>query len=133
MNYITQETDLRELCRRLYVELFHVDQQLCSITDEDDEPVYKQGSTVRDVLKDASAALAQPAKPVEPLTNMEVQALYMCREDGRVSVSKVQRVLQIGYNEAGRLCQSIIDKGQCDELQIAPSLNTRAAAAKERT
>jgi hypothetical protein len=61
-----QPTDWRELCRRLYVELFYVDQQLCSVMDENDEPVYTQGSTVRLVLKEASAALAQPAQPGLP-------------------------------------------------------------------
>jgi len=47
----------RELSRRLYVELFHCDQQMCSTFDEDGEPYWFQGATVRDVLADAKAAL----------------------------------------------------------------------------
>ena len=47
----------RELCRRLYVELYHCDQQMMATRDEDGEPVWTQGKTVRDVLADAKAAL----------------------------------------------------------------------------
>ena len=53
----------RELCRRLYVELFHCDQQMMATKDEDGEPMWTQGKTVRDVLADAKEALAQPAQP----------------------------------------------------------------------
>jgi hypothetical protein len=78
------------------------------------------------------AAITTPAAPLpEPLTDIELQALVICRADGRVSVSKIQRVLAIGYNEAGEICQSIISKGQCDELEISPSLS-RNIGAKEQ-
>lgn len=63
----------------------------------------------------------------QPLTNIEVEALAICRCAGRVSVSQVQRILSIGYNEAGEICQSIIDKGQCNELELALSLTPQAA------
>lgn len=48
---------LLELCRRLYVELFHCDKQMTSTTNEDDEPIWTTGITVRDVLLDAKATL----------------------------------------------------------------------------
>lgn len=44
----------RGLCRRLYVELFHCDQQMTS----GKRPKWKTGSKVKQVLDDASAALA---------------------------------------------------------------------------
>ncbi|CAB5083407.1 hypothetical protein IST4116A_01239 [Burkholderia cenocepacia] len=47
----------RELCHRLYVELFHCDQQMRSTRDEDGEPHWTQSSVVRDVLAGAKAAL----------------------------------------------------------------------------
>lgn len=46
----------RELSRRLYVELFYCDQQMRSTTRRG-KPIWTQGSTVRDVLADAKAAL----------------------------------------------------------------------------
>ena len=46
----------RELCRRLYVELFYCDQQMQSVTKYG-KPVFTQGSTVCDVLRDAKSAL----------------------------------------------------------------------------
>jgi hypothetical protein len=53
----------RELCRRLYVELFYCDQQMTS----GKRPKWKQGETVRDVLADAKAALeaAAPEAPAQ--------------------------------------------------------------------
>lgn len=47
----------RELARRLYVELFHCDQQMRSTRDEDGEPHWTQSTVVRDVLRDAKSAL----------------------------------------------------------------------------
>ncbi|MEK7945763.1 hypothetical protein WKR98_13485 [Pigmentiphaga sp. YJ18] len=59
--------DWRELARRLYVELFHCDQQMCSTRDEDGDPIWTTGATVRDVLRDANAALkAAPAVQAAP-------------------------------------------------------------------
>jgi phage tail protein X len=50
-------TDWRELCRRLYVELFHCDQQMTQSNVARKRPIFKQGVTVRDALRDAKAAL----------------------------------------------------------------------------
>ena len=50
-----------ELCRRLYVELFHCDQQMLQVKKYG-KPVFSQGKTVRDVLADAKAALAAAPK-----------------------------------------------------------------------
>lgn len=49
----------RELCRRLYVELFHCNQQMTS----GERPKWQQGKTVRDVLADAKAALDAAHQP----------------------------------------------------------------------
>ena len=77
----------------------------------------------RDALRTAlTEALA--AKPVrEQLTSDQLMALTLCHEDKRVSVSRVQRILQISYKEAQELCQSIIDAGQCKGFEIAPNLH----------
>ncbi|MCA8075351.1 hypothetical protein [Burkholderia cepacia] len=55
--------DWRELSRRLYVELFHCDQQMRSTRDEDGEPHWTQSTVVRDVLADAKTALAAAPQP----------------------------------------------------------------------
>lgn len=47
----------RELCRRLYVELFYCDQQMTQSNNVRKQPIFQQGVTVRDVLRDAKAAL----------------------------------------------------------------------------
>lgn len=52
----------RDLCRRLYIELIHCDKQLTNTLDDDGEPLWQQGATVRDVLADASAALSAANK-----------------------------------------------------------------------
>ena len=56
--------DWRELCRRLYVELFHCDKQMTCSLNEDGEPIWRTGTEVRDVLSDAKAALE--ANPITP-------------------------------------------------------------------
>lgn len=56
----------RELARRLYVELFHCDQQMRSTLDEDGEPHWTQSSVVRNVLADAKAALDASPPPPAP-------------------------------------------------------------------
>jgi hypothetical protein len=53
----TNAPDWRELCRRLYVELFHCDQQMTQSNMARKRPIFKQGLTVRDVLRDAKSAL----------------------------------------------------------------------------
>lgn len=55
--------DWRELSRRLYVELFHCDQQMRSTRDENGEPHWTQSAVVRDVLADAKAALEALPQP----------------------------------------------------------------------
>lgn len=47
----------RELCRRLYIEMYWCDRQMMETLDEDGEPMWTQGKEVRDVLADAKAAL----------------------------------------------------------------------------
>lgn len=55
----------RELCRRLYVELFYCDQQMTQSNNVRKRPIFQQGVTVRDVLRDAEAALATHTKDGE--------------------------------------------------------------------
>ncbi|HEF4774343.1 hypothetical protein KTE58_11625 [Burkholderia multivorans] len=68
----------RELSRRLYVELFHCDQQMRSTRDEDGEPHWTQSAVVRDVLADAKAALDGAPQPAQA--------------DARVGLTDEQRV-----------------------------------------
>lgn len=71
-------TEWRELCRRLYVELFSCDQQMMEATDEEGEPMWQQGSTVRDVLRDAKAMLAAaPAPAQEAAPALEAPAAFV--------------------------------------------------------
>ena len=70
----------RELCRRLYFELYWCDRQMMETLDENGEPMWTQGKTVRDVLADAKAALdtSPPAsKPWVSLTDDEVAVMMM--------------------------------------------------------
>lgn len=55
--------DWRELCRRLYVELCHCDQQMTGTSNDEGEPVWETGKSVSDVLKDAATALDAPQPP----------------------------------------------------------------------
>ena len=62
------KTDWRELCRRLYVELWHCDKQMTSGA----RPKWKQGPAVRDVLRDANLALeATPAAAPAPASSQD--------------------------------------------------------------
>ena len=62
------QTDWRELCRRLYVELWHCDKQMTSGA----RPKWKQGPAVRDVLRDANLALeATPAAAPAPASSQD--------------------------------------------------------------
>ncbi len=80
--------DWRELTRRLYVELWHCDQQMMSVKKYG-KPVFQQGQTVRDVLADAKAALeAAPVNPSPtpaPLTDEQVAAAL---EAGGIGVQR---------------------------------------------
>ncbi|KVG03164.1 hypothetical protein WJ21_04560 [Burkholderia vietnamiensis] len=65
-----EAVDWRELSRRLYVELFHCDQQMRSTRDEEGEPHWTQSAVVRDVLADAKAVLeAAPQPPAHETEN----------------------------------------------------------------
>lgn len=66
----------RELCRRLYMELYWCDRQMMETLDQDGEPMWTQGKEVRDVLADAKAALdtSPPAsKPWVGLTDEDIK------------------------------------------------------------
>jgi hypothetical protein len=72
---------------------------------------------------------AQPVAQVnQMLTDEQIEAIQICRLAKIVSVSRVQRVLGIGYNHAQKLCESIIASGQVNGLIVAPSLAAIAAA-----
>ena len=60
-----EAVDWRELSRRLYVELFHCDQQMRSTRDEDGEPHWTQSTVVRDVLADAKTTLDAAPQPAQ--------------------------------------------------------------------
>ncbi len=90
--------DWRELARRLYVELFHCDQQMCSTRDEDGDPTWATGATVRDVLRDAKAALeAAPAAQAAPQYS---EADHFLAEIGEHSIANCpwMRALEIIEN-----------------------------------
>lgn len=58
--------DWRELCRRLYVELFYCDQQMTHAMNKKGQPMWQTGRIVREVLADARQSLeAFPASPKE--------------------------------------------------------------------
>lgn len=83
--------DWRELAHRLYVELFHCDQQMCSTRDEDGDPTWTTGATVRDVLRDANAALkAAPAVQAAPTIKESLQvAAPQAGEDAREAKQRI--------------------------------------------
>lgn len=59
----------------------------------------------------------------EPLTILQVKALGVCLDSGRVSVSEVQRKLAIPYMDAQTICQQLVDYGGVvDGLEISPNL-----------
>ena len=88
---------------------------------------------VRDEIEALRAALASAAQPVpaavaSPLTKLQRKAIAVCFTSDKVSVSEVQRKLSISYADAQTLCQSIVDLGLTDELELAPSLKRGAPA-----
>ena len=93
----------RELCRRLYVELFHCDQQMMETLDEEGDPMWVQGAVVRDVLADAKAALeSAPAEaaptPRKPLTDEQIWQLATdCTIGGDLHADKFARAVIAAY------------------------------------
>ena len=64
----------------------------------------------------------------QSLTKLQRKAIAVCFTSDKVSVSEVQRKLSISYADAQTLCQSIVDLGLTDELELAPSLKRGAPA-----
>lgn len=79
----------------------------------------------------AMRAQAAPAAVASPLTKLQRKAIAVCFTSDKVSVSEVQRKLSISYADAQTLCQSIVDLGLTDELELAPSLKQRGAPAPQ--
>lgn len=78
-----EAVDWRELSRRLYVELFHCDQQMRSTRDEEGEPHWTQSAVVRDVLADAKAALdGAPAQAAEAVAIPPLVRYQILTEEG---------------------------------------------------
>jgi hypothetical protein len=71
----------RELCRRLYVELFHCDQDMTHY-DEEGKQMWTTGKTVSDVLRDAKAALdtTPPAQPAGEPDALHLAAMDLARK-----------------------------------------------------
>ena len=63
------------------------------------------------------------------VNKLQRKAIAVCFTSDKVSVSEVQRKLSISYADAQTLCQSIVDLGLTDELELAPSLKQRGAPA----
>jgi hypothetical protein len=63
----------------------------------------------------------------KPLTDEQRKAIVVCFTSGKVSISEVQRKLAISYTDSQQICQSIVDLGLCDGLQLAPSIVRQAA------
>lgn len=76
----------------------------------------------------AKWAQAAPAAVAIPLTKLQRKAIAVCFTSDKVSVSEVQRQLSISYADAQTLCQSIVDLGLTDGLELAPSLKRGAPA-----
>jgi chromosome segregation ATPase len=84
---------------------------------------------------EACANLAKLRAEVErlrkPLDAQAARAIAVSLELGRVSVSSVQRKLEIGWNESQALCQRIVDAGWVDGLPLAPILTVPPVAEGE--
>ena len=97
------------------------------ITQDMLEPIH---NLIRDAI-DADRVMraqAAPAAVASPLTKLQRKAIDVCFTSDKVSVSEVQRKLSISYADAQTLCQSIVDLGLTDELELAPSLKRGAPA-----
>ena len=100
------------------------------ITQDMLEPIH---NLIRDVI-DADRAMraqAAPAAVASPLTKLQRKAIAVCFTSDKVSVSEVQRKLSISYADAQTLCQSIVDLGLTDELELAPSLLRQKAEQED--
>jgi len=64
----------------------------------------------------------------EPLTDDQRKAIVVIFSSGKVSVSEVQRKLEISYDASQELCQSIVDLGITHGLRLAPSLSRNPLA-----
>jgi hypothetical protein len=64
----------------------------------------------------------------KPLDAQAARAIAVSLELGRVSVSSVQRKLEIGWKESQALCQRIVDAGWVDGLPLAPILTAPPVA-----
>lgn len=82
-------------------------------------------------INSAMRAQAAPAAVASPLTKLQRKAIAVCFTSDKVSVSEVQRKLSISYADAQTLCQSIVDLGLTDELELASSLKQRGAPAPQ--
>lgn len=71
---------------------------------------------------------AAPAAVAATLTKLQRKAIAVCFTSDKVSISEVQRKLSISYADAQTLCQSVVDLGLADELELAPSLKRGAPA-----
>lgn len=52
----------------------------------------------------------------------QLKALSICATSMKVSVSEVQRKLNISYTHAQEVCQGLVNTGLFDDIPIAPSL-----------
>lgn len=91
-------------------------------------PAYPAGADLADKIDALLAAQAAPAAVASPLTKLQRKAIAVCFTSDKVSVSEVQRKLSISFADAQTLCQSIVDLGLTDELELAPSLKRGAPA-----
>lgn len=67
---------------------------------------------------------------IEQLTDLQRQALAICFNSNKVSVSEVQRKLKISYKDSASVCQSIVDAGLVPGLSIAPCLSRAGSASQ---
>ncbi|CAM2167878.1 hypothetical protein BLAT2472_10732 [Burkholderia latens] len=88
-----EAVDWRELTRRLYVELFYCDQQMTGGR----RPKWTQGAEVRDVLRDAKAALETVPQPAQADARV---GLTMTREQRGV-LTRLATVLETGHANNG--------------------------------
>ncbi len=91
----------RELCRKLYIELFHCDQQMTSTMDDEGDPMWVQGATVREALENAKTALesTRPQPPRQPLTEDEINTIW--RNSTHMTIVEVVRAIEAAHGIGG--------------------------------